>query len=181
MMSSSRRRVSVAWVGGTLLAVASLVSCARRLAPVDVRAVVEVTDVAGVDKATAYSRALPWFESHDRAGFRVVSADPDTATISASIEMQCNSSVSAGLRAMGLGVNQSYVRSAVQFQAKDGRFRVAFTDLVYFIVDIRYASSSLPQGPATQDEVKTLYRECLQDLETSLVQAVSARVPSADF
>ena len=94
-----------------LLAVLVLAaSCARRLAPIDVRTVTRVNEGPAATKDVAYSRALAWFESHDRSGIRVASSDPDTASISASAEMQCNSSVGAGLRTMELGFNQNYLR-----------------------------------------------------------------------
>jgi hypothetical protein len=157
-----------------------LAGCARRLAPVDVRSVARIIDVPGIGRETAYCRALIWFENHDKAGIGVTSRDPDTSTISASAELQCHSSVGAGLRAMGLGFNQNYLRCVVQFQAKDGRFRIAFGDLFYYIKDIRYPSSSLEQGPSNQAEVDALYRDCLRDLEASLAQAVGGGAAS-DF
>jgi hypothetical protein len=139
------RRLSV--VSAVLLAA----SCARRLAPVDIRAVSRVNDVPGIARDVAYARALVWFENdHGRAGIRVTSRDPATATIVASAEMQCHSAVGAGLRAMGLGFNQNYLRFVADFQAKDDRFRITFSDLYYYIKDIRYESSSLAQGPSSQ-------------------------------
>jgi hypothetical protein len=165
-------------VGVVLLAA----SCARRLAPIDVRTVSRVNEVRDIDKDTAYSRALVWFENnHDRAGIRVTSSDPATAAIVGSGEMQCNSSVGSGLRAMGLGFNQNYLRFNVEFQAKDDRFRVAFTELYYYIHDVRYDSSNLQQGPSNQADVDALYRDCLKDLEASLVQAVGGRAAAPDF
>ena len=133
----------------TACAAINAAACARRLAPVDVRAVSRVDDVGDMNKETAYSRALVWFQNnnHDRAGIQVTSSDADTATIVGTGEMQCHSSVGAGLRAMGLGFNQNYLRFNMEFQAKDGRFRIAFTDLFYYVTDIRYASSNLAQGP----------------------------------
>jgi hypothetical protein len=71
-------------------------------------------------------------------------------------EMQCHSSVGATLRAMGLGFNQNYLRFNLEFQAKGDRFRIVFTDLFYYVTDIRYASSNLAQGPSNQAEVDTL-------------------------
>jgi hypothetical protein len=43
-------------------------SCARRLAPVDVRTVSRVDDVREVNKETAYARALVWFQEQPRQG-----------------------------------------------------------------------------------------------------------------
>jgi hypothetical protein len=152
------------------------------LAPVDVRAVSQVNDVGGVDKETAYSHALVWFQNnHDRAGIRITSNDPATATITGSGDMQCNSSLGAGLRGMGLGFNQNYLRFNVQFQAKDGRYKVTLSELFYYLMDIRYASSNLQQGPANQTEVDLLYRDCLKDLEASLMQTVAGQAAGSDF
>jgi hypothetical protein len=157
-------------------------SCARRLAPVDVRTVSRVNEVRGVDQDTAYSRALVWFENnHDRAGIRVTSSDPTTATIVGTGEMQCNSSVGSGLRAMGLGLNQNYLRFNMEFQAKDGRSRIVFAELFYYVTDIRYSSSNLAQGPSDQADVDALYRDCLKGLEASLVQALGRRATDSDF
>jgi hypothetical protein len=111
-------------------------SCARRLAPIDVRTVSRVVEVRDVARDTAYSRALVWFENnHGSAGIRVTSSDPATATIVSSGEMQCSSSVGSGLRAMGLGLNQNYLRFNLTFQAKDDRFRIAFGELFYYVTD----------------------------------------------
>jgi hypothetical protein len=123
-----------------------------------------------------------WFQNnHDRAGVRVTSNDPATATIAGSGDMQCNSSLGAGLRGMGLGLNQSYLRFNVDFQAKDGRYRIVFSELFYYLMDIRYPSSNLQQGPANQGEVDILYRDCLKELEASLMQAVVGRRADSDF
>lgn len=157
-------------------------ACARRLAPVDVRTVSRVDDLRDVDKEAAYSRALVWFQNnHDRAAIQVTSSDPDTARIVGTGEMQCHSSVGAGLRAMGLGFNQNYLRFNMEFQAKDGRFRIAFTDLFYYVTDIRYAGSNLAQGPSDQADVGALYRDCLKGLESSLLQALGGRTAASDF
>jgi len=146
----------------------------------DVRAVARVDDVRGVEKDAAYSRALVWFQNnHDRAGIQVTTSDPDAARIVGSGEMQCHSSVGSGLRAMGLGFNQNYLRFNLEFQARDDRVRIVFTDLFYYLTDIRYASSNLAQGPSNHTEVDTLYRDCLKGLEDGLVQAVRGR--TADF
>jgi hypothetical protein len=164
-----------------MLVLAALPGCATRLAPIDVRAVTNVNDVRDVNKQTAYSRALIWFENnHDRAGIRVTSHDPETATIVGSGEMQCHSSVGSGLRAMGLGLNQNYLRFNVEFQARDGRFRIAFTELFYYLTDIRYSGSNLAQGPSNRPEVDALYQDCLKPLETSLMHAVGGS-PDLDF
>src|SRR2546428_1095702 len=157
-------------------------SCARHVAPIDVRAVARVDDVRGVEKDEAYSRALVWFQNnHDRAGIQVTTSDPDAARIVGSGEMQCHSSVGSGLRAMGLGFNQNYLRFNLEFQAKDGRFRIAFTDLFYYVTDIRYASSNLAQGPSDQADVVALYRDCLKGLESSLLQALGRRTADPEF
>lgn len=167
---------------GSLVLALFAASCARRLAPLDVRTVSKVNDVASVDKDAAYSRALVWFESnHGRAGIRVTSRDPASATITGSGDMQCNSSVGAGLRGMGMGLNQNYLRFNVDFQAKDGRYKVTFSELFYYLNDIRYPSSNLQQGPSDQSEVDLLYSDCLQDLEASLVRTVAGQAASADF
>ena len=135
-----------------------------------------------VSKDTAYSQAVVWFENnHDRAGIRVTTRDPDTATIVGTGEMQCNASVGSGLRAMGLGANQNYLRFNVAFQAKDGRFRIVFSELYYYVTDMRYNTNSLQQGPANRAEVDALYRECLQPLEVSLLRAVNAHRADSDF
>jgi len=94
-------------------------------------------------------------------------------------EMQCHSSVGSGLRAMGLGFNQNYLRFNLEFQARDDRVRIVFTDLFYYLTDIRYASSNLAQGPSNQADVDALYRDCLKGLEDSLVQTLRGR--TADF
>ena len=163
-----------------VVAVVLATGCASQLAPLAVRTVSQVDDVPGVDQGDAYARALVWFESsHDRAALRVTSKDPTTATIAASGEMQCHSSVGSGLRAMGLGFNQNYLRFNMVFQARAGRVKIAFSELFYFIKDVRYESSSLTQGPANKEEVDTLHRECLKPLEDSLMQAVRAPASSA--
>jgi hypothetical protein len=82
---------------------------------------------------------------------------------------------------MGLGANQSYLRFNVEFQAKDDRFRVAFTELYYYLHDIRYETSNLQQGPSNQAEVETLDRDCLQPLDASLTAAVVGRPAAAAF
>lgn len=164
----------------SIMALAGLPGCAARLAPLDVRAVTKVNDMPDVDKKTAYSRALIWFDNnHDRAGIRVTSRDAETATIVGSGEMQCHSSVGSGLRAMGMGFNQNYLRFNIEFHAGDGRFRVAFTELFYYVTDIRYSGSNLAQGPSNQTEVDALYQDCLKPLEASLVRAVGGPADSA--
>jgi hypothetical protein len=163
-----------------MLVLAAFSGCARQLAPIDVRAVTRVNDVHNVDTQKAYSRALVWFENnHDRAGIKVTSSDPSTATISGTGEMQCHSSVGAGLRAMGMGFNQNYLRFNMEFQARGERFKIAFTELFYYIKDIRYASSNLAQGPSNQEEVNTLYEDCLKPLEVSLIRAIEGPANSA--
>jgi hypothetical protein len=135
-----------------------------------------------VSREAAYARALAWMETaHDRADIRVADHDPETATINASAEMNCNSSLGAGLRAMGLGVNQNYLRFGLQFQAKDGRCRIVFADLFYYLTDTRYPGTSITQGPSTQADVDMLYRDCLKDTEASLTEAIERRVTGADF
>jgi hypothetical protein len=146
------------------------------------RTVSRVTEASNVARDTAYARALVWFESnHDRANIRVTGRDPETATVAGSGEMQCTSSASSGLRAMGLGLNQTYLRFNVQFQAKDDRYRITFSELFYYLTDIRYPSSNLTQGPSNQADVDALYRDCLQGLETSLRQAVTGPATGPDF
>jgi hypothetical protein len=148
----------------------------------DVRSVTRVVDVAGVDAQAAYSRALAWFETnHGRATIRLGSHDPEAGAIVGGGEMQCHSSVGAGLRAMGLGRNQNYLRFNMDFQAKDGRFRVVFGELYYYIHDVQFETSHLQQGPSNQREVELLYRDCLKDVEASLVGAVTGRSVSHEF
>jgi hypothetical protein len=45
--------------------------------------------------------------------------------------------------------------------------RLAFTELYYYLQDVRYDSSNLQQGPSNQAEVDTLYRDCLKLLAAS--------------
>lgn len=163
-----------------MIVLAAVPGCAAKLAPLDVRAVTKVSDIRDVNKESAYSRALIWFENnHDRAGVRVTSRDPETATIVGSGEMQCHASVGSGLRAMGMGFNQNYLRFNLEFQARDGRLRVAFTELFYYVTDIRYSGSNLAQGPSNKAEVDALYQDCLKPLEDSLVRAVGGPTDAA--
>ena len=178
--SRARTKGTAARATATLL-LAAVLGCAAKLAPIDTRAVTAVDDISNVDRGTAYSRALIWFDNnHGRAGIRVTNRDPETATIVGSGEMQCHSSVGAGLRAMGMGFNQNYLRFNVEFQARDGRFKISFTELFYYVTDIRYSGSNLTQGPSSKAEVDTLYRECLRPLEMGLARAV-ATSSSSDF
>lgn len=145
------------------------------------RAVTRVNDIVGVDQQSAYTRALVWIgNTHDRATINVTSRDEGAATIVGTGEMQCNASVGAGLRGMGLGRNQNYLRFVLTFQAKDGRFRIEFAELFYYLRDLQFPDSSLAQGPATPAEVDALYRECLAPLEANLVRALAAPA-GADF
>ena len=57
--------------------------------------------------------------------------------------------------------------------------RIVFTDLFYYLMDLRYPSSNLAQGPSNQADVEKLYRDCLKSLEDGLVQALHGR--TADF
>jgi hypothetical protein len=132
-----------------------------------------VNKVVGIDTSNAknlFEHARVWFaRDHSETKLAVSYVDMDHLQILAKADMYCNSSIGSGLRGMGLGVNVSRLTFNIELVVRNGEVNITYDEIYYYLQDMRYQATKLVQGPSDNDQVNTLYGECIQPLHQDLL------------